>query len=224
MNPQFVGERRPIASRQWKISQVIARWLARAGISPNAISLIGMLCGLAAGASLASTSLTADWLERFFWLTGAALAQLRLLANMFDGMVAVESGKTSRLGELYNEIPDRISDSATLIGLGLAAGGHVMLGFAAALLAVFTAYIRAVGKVAGAAQEFCGPMAKQQRMFFVIVVALWNGLTPAAWQPTWGDSRIGLAAATLIIIGMGSLVTAFRRLRRIADHLRKGIR
>ena len=221
MKPEFVGERRPIASREWKISQAIAGWLARTGVSPNAISVAGMVCGLIAGVSLAVTSLISGWPERMFWLLGAAFVQLRLLANMFDGMVAVESGKTSRLGELFNEVPDRVSDAATLIGLGYADGGHILLGFAAALLAVFTAYVRAVGKVAGAAQEFCGPMAKQQRMFVVTVLAVWNGLTPDAWRPGWPDSpTLGLATAGLIVICVGCVITAIRRLGRIAATLR----
>jgi phosphatidylglycerophosphate synthase len=222
MGTESVGDRRPIASRNWAISQASARWLAQKGASPNAISVAGMICGLLAGVSLAATSLNGA-LERFFWIIGAGLIQLRLLANMFDGMVAVESGKTSRLGELYNEVPDRISDSATLIGLGYAAGGNPLLGFAAALAAIFTAYIRAVGKVAGAAQEFCGPMAKQQRMFVVTPVALWNGVTPQSCQPAWGDSQLGPATAGLIVIVLGGLVTALRRLLRIAAQLKKEV-
>jgi phosphatidylglycerophosphate synthase len=113
---------------------------------------------------------------------------MRLLANMFDGMVAIESDRASPIGELFNEVPDRVSDAALLIGLGYARGGHVLLGFTAALLAVFTAYVRAMGKVAGGRQEFCGPMAKPQRMLVVTATALWCGLAPAAWQV---ESNVG---------------------------------
>ena len=62
------------------------------------------------------------------------------------------------------------------------------LGLGAACAAVFVAYVRAMGKAAGGGavkQEFCGPMAKQQRMFIVTVTALYCGLAPAAWQPSW---------------------------------------
>ena len=38
-------------------------------------------------------------------------------------MVAVASDRTSKLGELFNEVPDGLSDAATLVGLGYAAGG-----------------------------------------------------------------------------------------------------
>ncbi len=83
---------------------------------------------------------------------------------MLDGMVAVQSIAPSAVGELFNEIPDRISDFATLVGLGYASGGMPALGWLAAWLAALTAYIRAQGKVSGAAQYYQGPMAKPQRM------------------------------------------------------------
>jgi phosphatidylglycerophosphate synthase len=190
--------------------------MARRGVSPNAISLAGMICGVAAGIALSATTY-APFGERVFWLGGALLILLRLLANMFDGMVAIELGQASPIGELYNEVPDRVSDTAILIGAGYAFGGNVALGYLAACVAIFTAYIRAMGKGTGAPQEFCGPMAKQQRMAVVISVAVYCALMPASWQPTWG-----LMAAGLAVIVVGGLLTAIRRLVRIARNLRQG--
>jgi phosphatidylglycerophosphate synthase len=209
------GDRRPIAAREWAVSKRLAERLARRGVSPSAISAAGMICGVGAGVALWTTSVVGGY-AWFFWLLAAALIQLRLTANMLDGMVAVASGRTSPIGELFNEAPDRVSDAATLIGAGYAAGGQVELGYAAACVALFTAYVRALGKVAGAPQEFCGPMAKQQRMFVMTVVALYCGLAPTNWQPDWG-----LPAAALVVIILGGLVTAVRRLSRTAAYLRK---
>jgi phosphatidylglycerophosphate synthase len=211
-------DRRPIAARNLKVFQHLAGWLARRGVSPNGISVAGMVAGVAAGLALAGTAHLEGLLERLAWLAGAGLIQLRLLANMLDGMVAVESGRVSPVGEVYNEVPDRVSDAATLIGAGYAAGGDVVLGYGAACVALFTAYVRAMGKGAGAPQEFCGPMAKQQRMFVVTVLAVYCGLSPTDWQPAWGVMAAGLAL--IIVTG---LATAVRRLWRIAGHLRKGI-
>jgi phosphatidylglycerophosphate synthase len=219
--PYRVGDRRPLASRSWRWSQVVAHWLARRGVAPNAISVTGMVCGVAAGAALAATAYAPAY-ARVFWLAAAGLVQLRLLANLLDGMVAVESGRASAVGELYNEVPDRVSDAATFIGLGYAAAGQVELGYAAACVALFTAYVRAVGKVAGAPQDYCGPMAKQQRMFVVTVVGLPCGLLPAAWQPVLGTEPVlGLPAAGLVLIVGGGLITAVRRLLHSAQALRK---
>ncbi len=215
------GDRRPIASRERKSSQMAAEWLAKRGVSPNAISIAGMVCAVFAGLSFAATS-NYTGIERLWWITGAVLVQLRLLANMFDGMVAIATKKASAVGELYNEVPDRISDAAIFIGLGFAAGGSMVLGLAATCAAFFTAYVRAMGKVAGGPQEFCGPMAKQHRMFVVTLLGIYNCVTPAGWQHYNLNDRIGMTtvSAALAIVILGSLITAIRRLRRAAKSLR----
>jgi phosphatidylglycerophosphate synthase len=217
------GERRPTATRERKVSQWAARLLVRWSVSANAISLAGLIFGVAAGALLAATPHADGW-DRALWLAAALLTQLRLLANMLDGMVAIASGQASPVGELFNEVPDRIADAAILVGLGYAVDSNIPLGFTAACVALFTAYVRAVGKAAGARQEFCGPMAKPQRMFVVTVVALYCGLTPADWQPHWDvpPGSLGLPAAGLALIIVGGVVTAVRRLVRIARTLRTG--
>src|SRR5262245_36537520 len=203
MNPEppAVGDRRPIKARGWAISRRLAGWLAGRGASANGISVAGMVCGVAAGGALALTALLPPVEQRIAWLLAALFVQMRLLANMLDGMVAIESGKASSVGELFNEVPDRVSDVCTLIGLGYAAGGNAAFGYLAACAALFTAYIRAMGKAAGAPNEFCGPMAKQQRMFVVTLVAVYSGVTPSHWQPPWpGNTDVGVAAVALIVI------------------------
>jgi phosphatidylglycerophosphate synthase len=214
----YVPERRPIASRERELSKRLAFWLVHRGIPPNAISIAGMFAGVLAGAAFAATDLS-GW-DRPFFLLAALLMQLRLLANMLDGMVAVQTQRASPLGELFNEVPDRISDVAILIGAGYALGSRPELGYLAACIALFTAYLRAEGKVAGAHQEFCGPMAKPQRMFIMTLTALYCGLTPRNWQPSlpgFPETQLPVAALTVIVVG--GLWTAVRRLRRIARAL-----
>lgn len=140
MDSYRIGDRRPLASRGWKISDKIAGWLARRGVMPNAISVAGMICGILAGIMFAMTNGAAyPW---FFWISGAVLIQLRLLTNLFDGMVAVLRDVASPVGELFNEVPDRVSDAATLIGFGYAGGSDPILGFVATIFAIFLAYLR----------------------------------------------------------------------------------
>ena len=214
-------ERRPIATREARFSEVLTRWLVALRISPNAISVFGMIAGVVGGVSLAATAWTDDWSMRALWLVGAICIQLRLLCNMLDGMVAVATGTTSPVGHLYNEVPDRVSDSFTLIGLGYAFQSSPPLGFLAALLAMFTAYVRSIVKVAGGPQLFHGPMAKPQRMFFATVTAAFMALAPAAWRVEYSGSHLGIPAAVLLLICLGSLVTALRRLWLGAQSLRR---
>jgi len=215
-------DRRPIAARDLKIMQATAAWMARRGFSANGISVAGMIFGLLGGAALFFTARTPELPSRGLWVAGAACVQLRLLANLFDGMVAIARGTASKVGELFNEVPDRVSDSAILVGLGYAARGQVLLGLGAALAAMMTAYVRAVGKGAGTPNEFCGPMAKQQRMFLVTLTCLFCAFTPSSWQRIdFGCCVLGLPAVVLAIIVAGALLTTVRRLARIGAKLRE---
>src|SRR5947207_7586134 len=110
-------DRRPIPTRNRKLAQSSSAWLASRNVSPNAISVAGMCACVVAGIALGVTSI-ADY--RILWLIAALGAQLRLTANMLDGMVAIASSRASKTGELYNEVPDRISDAAVFIGAGFA--------------------------------------------------------------------------------------------------------
>lgn len=212
-------ERRPVAARELGVMQSLASRLSATGISANAISISGMLFAVISGLLLWSTGRVDEphWL---LWFAAAILMQLRLLANLFDGMVAVEQGSASALGELFNEAPDRVSDAVILIGLGYAAGGAVELGYLAALLAVFTAYVRALGSVAGADQHYCGPMAKQARMNVAAAAALWCAAYPLHGAGTTEVlGAFGIPALALTVIVIGCVLTVIRRFRKIAAQL-----
>jgi phosphatidylglycerophosphate synthase len=211
-------DRRPIATRNRKWAQAATAWLAARNVSPNMISVAGMWACIAAGLALGLTSFEYD---RVFWIIAALGAQLRLTANMLDGMVALASGRASKVGELYNEVPDRVSDAAVFIGAGFAWGGNVALGYIATILAIFTAYVRAAGKTGGAPNEFCGPMAKQHRMLVITVACLYSAVLPRSWQMLqFGNLGIGVMTIGLGVIIAGCLITVVRRLKRIARALR----
>jgi phosphatidylglycerophosphate synthase len=209
-----VTDRRPIAARNLGFFQRLAPKLARAGISANSISIASALFGVAAGAALYCTRITPHPAVRLLWLASASFIQLRLVANLLDGMVAVSSGKASAVGELYNELPDRISDAATLAGLGYAVGAIPVLGWIAAILAIITAYIRTLGKSVGAGSDFSGPMAKQQRMFIVTTICIFCACVPQSWQQ-WQPANVAL-----VIVILGSVITSCRRLSHIAKNLK----
>src|SRR5881397_2239506 len=211
-------DRRPIATRDRKWAQAATAWLAARNVSPNAISIAGMCACIVAGIALGVTSIA---YHRILWLVAALGAQLRLTANMLDGMVALASSRDSKTGELYNEVPDRISDAAVFIGAGFAWGGNPALGYIATILAIFTAYIRAAGKIAGATNEFCGPMAKQHRMLIITLICLYSAVTPRSWQIiSFNDSQIGLMSFGIVIIIAGCAFTVIRRVSRIGRALK----
>lgn len=213
--------RRPIKSRQWPVFHSAAAWLARVGVSPDVISLTSIVFGILAGLAFASTArVESETLRRVLWVFGALCVQMRLVANLLDGLVAVEGGRASAVGELYNEAPDRVADATILLGLGYADGGDPMLGALASVVAVFTAYVRALGANTGVGQVFLGPMAKPQRMAVVTAAAMLCALTPRSWQIDVA-AQLDVVDLSLLAIIAGGLFTAARRLRRIAQLLRQ---
>lgn len=143
----------------------------------------------------------------------AACILLRLLCNLFDGMVAVEGGKGTPTGILYNEYPDRVADTLFIVALGHSAG-EPWLGWLGASLAVGTAFVRVSGGALGLTQSFGGIMAKQQRMATMIA-----GCLLGAAETFWHAERWALLASA-IMIAVGSAITCISRTRTIAAQLR----
>jgi phosphatidylglycerophosphate synthase len=198
------GDRRPIAARGSRFAGALTAALLRTSITPNQISLLSV--------AFAAIGAWALWQAPAQpWLFPVALGgiQLRLLCNLLDGMVAVEGGRGSPVGALFNEFPDRVADSLLLVALGYAAG-EPWLGWACALLAALTAYVRLMGGALGQAQSFRGPMAKQHRMAVLSAACVLALVLPA--------QAVLLGAAWVILLG--SLLTCATRTRLVVAGLR----
>lgn len=90
-------DRRPIATRNRKWAQSATAWLGSKNVSPNTISITGMCACVVGGLALGLTSVQ---YSPIFWLVAALGAQLRLTANMLDGMVALAFRRDSKVGTL----------------------------------------------------------------------------------------------------------------------------
>ncbi len=210
------ADRRPISQRGTSWAKTITRALAKTAISPNQISFSSMMFAAIAGACFAASEVAANAIDRVLVLLGAALfCQLRLLANMFDGMVAVEAGKGGPDGPVWNELPDRFADIFILVGAGYGAAADPALGWAAAVAAVMTAYVREVARGAGAPGDFSGPMAKPHRMFAMTMAALIS-----MFEPMWNWRGETLQIALWIVL-IGATVTALNRAWRALAFLRQ---
>lgn len=226
--------RRPIGQRSRFYATYLTRVLSKSGVTPNFISFTSVVFAALAGACLYASGITQSGGDRIMLLLGGALfCQLRLLANMLDGMVAVEAGKGSPDGPIWNELPDRFADIFIIVGAGygVAALGYfdATLGWAAAVAAVMTAYVREVGKAAGAPADFSGPMAKPHRMFWITMAALISLFDPQIGPATarlldWAQFNPAgkgvFIAFALWLILFGSIVTTFSRAARALKFLR----
>jgi phosphatidylglycerophosphate synthase len=217
-NPnEFTGDpgpdgRRPIAARNSGFAKLLTQALLRTGISPDQISVASM-----AFAALGAASIAYAPAHPALYLAAVAGIQLRLLCNLLDGMVAVEGGRGSALGALYNEVPDRVADTLLLVAMGYAAGSS-WLGWACALVAALTAYFRVFGGALGQIQDFRGPMAKQHRMALLSVACILAFAEALVWQ----ERHVLVFACWIMLIG--ALATCVTRLKAIARHITDGER
>ncbi len=211
--------RRPIKSRGSGWAHGTAAWLARAGASPDLISGASFAFAVFGAALLLAAGVAQPWPLRAALLLGAAAGvQLRLICNLLDGMVAVEHGKGSPAGAIWNELPDRFSDVALLAAAGYSASASgvafaVEAGWACAALALLTAYLRELGRALDFPADFSGPMAKPQRM-----AALTLACVVGAAEPLWGWCGQALMVA-LVVVAPGTALTAYFRTRTLARRL-----
>src|SRR6185369_7483274 len=206
--------RRPLKTRQRRWAQALAARIAATGVSPNQISVTSLFFALVGCACLvASPRVGRPGVQALLLAAAAGSIQLRLLCNLLDGLVAVEGGKRTPTGEIYNDAPDRAADVALLAGAGYAVQSvpwGADLGWAAATAAVVTAYVRYLGASMGTPQFFIGPMAKQQRMAALTLACLAGAGEAIAGWPGYA------IPAVLALVVAGAAVTVARRLHAIA--------
>lgn len=207
----MTDNRRPLTTRSAGWAKWLASLLVKYDVSPNFISVLSILPALIGAWLLACPNSPPHAWNTL--VTVALCVQLRLLCNMLDGMVAIEGGKQSKVGALYNEVPDRIADSLFIVALGYAVF-EPWLGWLGALLAAKTAYIRVLGGAVGLAQDFRGPMAKPHRMFVMTLACLIG----AVELHFYISNHALIIAAYVIAIGSG--ITCITRILAIAKQLK----
>ncbi|ATQ44292.1 CDP-alcohol phosphatidyltransferase family protein [Caulobacter mirabilis] len=220
MTAESPENRRPLKTRSAGWAGALAAALGRARVSPDTISFASIAFAVLGAGALGMSGFGEGGVRVAWLLLGALCIQLRLLANMLDGMVAVEHGLGGPAGPIWNELPDRVADAFFLVAAGygaVAMGQHAgdWLGWIATVLAILTAYVRELGRGLGFPADFRGPMAKPHRMFVLTVACL-----VSAAEPLW-DWRGQTLIIALALIAAGSLITVIRRTARLAAQLRE---
>lgn len=228
--------RRPIADSLRKTASLSVRLCVKWHIHPNTVSMLSIVAS--AGAAIC------------FWQSGqqpwlvvpaAAFCYLRLWFNMLDGMVALASNKASKLGEVFNEMPDRASDVIIFAGVAHSGLCEPVLAYWAIIMALAVAYVGTFGQAVGVGRQFGGVMSKPWRMVF-LHVGSWAALGMAYWKASdhgrsrgygmdiiasymndrlWVEMDLTVMDWTLILIILGCVQTLGVRLWRIVSALRQ---
>ena len=121
-----------------RFAEGLARFLARTGVTPNGLTLIGFCLNVAVAVVLASGALQA----------GGALLLLAGAFDMLDGALARVTGLSSRFGAFLDSSLDRYSEAALLFGLSFDAvrrgdDAVALLAFAVIVGSLMVSYCRA---------------------------------------------------------------------------------
>jgi phosphatidylglycerophosphate synthase len=186
LKPELLSHTLPAANRPWdaRLARRLVAPLIHSWVTPNHLTTLRLAVGLAAAAAFIPGS--------YEWSNIAAL--LLILSNFLDhtdGELARMSGKTSRIGHLY----DLASDAAVTIllfiaiGVGVAAKAGTDLGLPPAILGLVAGtaialifYLRMrieelLGKAA-TQQASLGGFETEDVLYLLPLVTLSNALVP----------------------------------------------
>lgn len=138
--------------------------LARAGVTPNAITLVGTI-GVVAGSVVFFTQ---GW-----WFTGTMVVWAFVMLDMLDGAVARAGGLASPFGGVLDSSCDRIADSAVFGSLAWYFARHdqrwmLLAALLCLVLGSLTSYIRARAEGAGLTATV-GIAERAERLIIVLV-------------------------------------------------------
>lgn len=154
--------------------------LARAGVTPNQVTLVAL--GLSVSAGLLITLNTqAQWPL----LLLPAVLFLRMALNALDGMLAREHHQQTSFGAVLNELGDVISDAVLYLPLATRPQFSNALIVGIVTLAMLSEMTGVVAVQIGGHRRYDGPMGKSDRAFCLGGLALLAGLGIRAtpWIP-----------------------------------------
>lgn len=146
-----------------------ATWLARIGVTPNVITVVGTVGAVACSVLL---------LARGWWFTGSLLIWALAMFDALDGLVARVSGKESTFGAVLDSTCDRFADAAVFASIGWYFASHgqrwmLLAALLCLILGSVTSYIRARAEAAG----YTCKVGIAERTDRLIIVLTGTGLT-----------------------------------------------
>jgi CDP-diacylglycerol--glycerol-3-phosphate 3-phosphatidyltransferase len=180
-----------------RLLQPLADRLVARHVSADLLTVLALAAAGVAGVCLA----VSDAMPALLLLV-PILAALRLVLNLLDGQVARGSGTARPLGELWNELADRVADVVMIGALAFVAAVGPLPAGAATVAALLASYVGITSRAIGAPRQYGGVMSKPGRMIVLATAAL------LAFGLADGGP---LMLAALVIVG-GSLITTVQRL------------
>jgi CDP-diacylglycerol--glycerol-3-phosphate 3-phosphatidyltransferase len=168
------------------------------GVSADSLTLAAIPVAALGGLCLAVSDTLSVLLLAVPFVAGT-----RLILNLIDGQVARRTGTTHAMGEVFNEVGDRISDILFIGGLAFVAAVGPLLALAAVVAAQLSSYAGVSARAVGVPRQYGGVMSKPGRMIVLAVSAPLAFILGTDWP---------LVAGAWLVLA-GSLVTLAQRIR-----------
>jgi CDP-diacylglycerol--glycerol-3-phosphate 3-phosphatidyltransferase len=192
--------------RTWfiRLLHPFAAWLARLGVTPNVVTLIG---------TTGTVACAVVFLARGWWLTGALTIWALAMFDALDGLVARVGGTGSAFGGVLDSTCDRFADAAVFgsIAWYFAVHGQRWMLLDALLCLVLgsvTSYIRSRAEAAG----FSARVGVAERTDRLIIVLVGTGFTGDPFDIPYVQAiALWLLVAASAVTIVQRLVTVFRQ-------------
>jgi len=139
--------------------------LASLGLTPNALTVMGLLASLAAAWCYYNW-----WSNPMFLLAAATLVLLSGFIDALDGVLARKTGKVSAFGGFLDSVADRYSDAVVLAAITISGLCHPIWGMAAVIGSMMVSYARARAEAAGVSMAAVGLAERAERMILLVAV------------------------------------------------------
>ena len=157
------------------ILEPIARLISRTGVSPNVVTLTGVVLNLGVAWVLAQGHMR----------IGGVLVALVSLFDALDGTLARLTGKRSRFGAFFDSTMDRFSEAIVYLGLlffytRLSAGREILLIYATIVGSLMVSYARARAEGLGLDCKV-GLLTRVERVVILTVALILDQVPIALW-------------------------------------------
>ncbi len=153
----------------------VGRLLANWGVSPDLITLVGLLSVAVAAVVIAQ--------GEFVW--GAVIIIVGAPLDAIDGAVARAMGRTGKFGALWDSTLDRYADGFIFLGIAYyysTQGNHgvVALAFVAQIGTQLVSYVRARAEGLDVDCKV-GLLTRMERMFIILAMLVTGWVLPGLW-------------------------------------------
>ena len=154
----------------------LVKWLQNAGISPNAVTIVGFLL----------TTISAIVLANGFFRWGAIVLLLASIFDMLDGALARATAQSTPFGAFLDSTLDRYSESVTFVALAYYYSGvagsraNIMLIFIIIIGSLMVSYTRARAEALNIECK-AGILQRPERVVLLIAGLLVGWLQPVLW-------------------------------------------